>query len=520
MSKSTPAARNRYIYYPDRLVKLPSRWKGSSLAEVFGDLRALSTEPVFDGQWGLVKEPFVPVRDEDVKDESLGDFISRRFGKKLTDNLVSAVYHGIFAGDIYKLSARTLLPLLWHLETRDPKDGSGILLELFTDMLNRRKIGSAGILEHAKRMAVSKRSRDSYLRRLPNVGMFGNLSVYTFKKGLSQLTSALEEHVRKIKNITVMESSAVDEVNTIKGRSQLQVWSSKPNKNPVASNFDYVISTLGPQHMKHLFLSNTARDPTGGSTDNRVAAACDHSNVSVNVMVVNLYYSNPNLLPVEGFGYLIPRSVPIEQNPERALGVIFSSETSGQRHPMHLPSKYPFYLQVIWNEEQNRPELQGAPPAYEGPEFVAQDTAPGTKLTVMMGGHWWNDWAESDLPSEAQAIEMAQTLLKRHLNIDEQPAAAKARLNRNCIPQYPVGYPQDMATIHDALSSAYQGRLKVAGPWWQGSPGVNDCVRSAQETAGSIRDQKDQSTGLQGYMHESWFVVHTPTGQGKLEYTK
>ena len=49
---------------------------------------------------------------------------------------------------------------------------------------------------------------------------------------------------------------------------------------------------------------------------------------AVTVMVVNLYYSDPNILPERGFGYLIPRSIPFEQNPECALGVVFDSDSS------------------------------------------------------------------------------------------------------------------------------------------------------------------------------------------------
>lgn len=74
-------------------------------------------------------------------------------------------------------------------------------------------------------------------------------------------------------------------------------------------------------------------------------------NPSVTVMVVNLFYSNPSLIPVRGFGYLIPRSVPLEQNLECGLGVVFDSESS-----------------------------------------IGQDTASGTKVTVILGGHWWSDW--------------------------------------------------------------------------------------------------------------------------------
>jgi oxygen-dependent protoporphyrinogen oxidase len=146
---------------------------------------------------------------------------------------------------------------------------------------------------------------------------------------------------------------------------------------------------------------------------------------AVSVMVVNLYYDNPDLVPYRGFGYLIPRSVPIEQNPERGLGVIFGSDSS-----------------------------------------VGQDTAPGTKLTVMMGGHWWDDWLESDLPDPETATLMACSLLKRHLGITDSPSTTTARFQRDAIPQYTVGHLTRMENLSEAVRDEFNGRLTLAGNWY------------------------------------------------------
>ncbi|KAJ9614184.1 oxygen-dependent protoporphyrinogen oxidase [Cladophialophora chaetospira] len=516
--KDAPAARNRYIYYPDHLVKMPTPFKGSSLSEVFESVRTVATHPLFKGLRSFTKEPWVPIRDEGVKDESLGHFISRRFGKENADNLLSAVYHGIYAGDIYKLSARTLQPLLWHLETRDRREEEGVLFELLSNLLNRRSMTPYKVQRFVDRKKISMLTREEFMPRVPNAQVFKELSVYTFKHGLAQLTSYLEQHVRMNKNITIKTSSPVDSVNFMEDKTQLQLVA-KPSRSTAPSRYDYVVSSLSPQLMNQFFQAKSGRD-VAGDVDQKLATACAHSSASVNVMVINLYYNNPDLLSIRGFGYLIPRSVPIEQNPERALGVLFSSETSGKYHALHHSTAAPFYYSARWDKEKGTPVVLDEVEPYHGPDYIKQDSANGTKLTVMMGGHWWSDWADGDLPTEQQAIEMAQTLLKRHLNIEERPAVAKARLNRDCIPQYPVGYPQDMATIHDALISGYQGRLKVVGPWWQGSPGMNDCVLSAQEMAWAIRDQRDQYTGLQDYMKEGWVVSDIPTKQSKIEYTK
>ena len=184
---------------------------------------------------------------------------------------------------------------------------------------------------------------------------------------------------------------------------------------------------------------------------------------AVTVMTVNLYYDDPDLLSVNGFGYLLPRSVPLEQNPERALGVVFDSSFS-----------------------------------------AALDTAPGTKLTVMLGGHWWNKLPASDLPDEKQGEALARSVLEAHLKITDKPAAVKVNLARDCIPQYTVGHGGRMSKINDALYEAFQGRLKVAGSWY-GGVGVNDCIAAGFRTALEL-EKFPRRCGLEAFLpeHQVW----------------
>lgn len=180
-------------------------------------------------------------------------------------------------------------------------------------------------------------------------------------------------------------------------------------------------------------------------------------------MVVNLFYRNPSLLPVHGFGYLIPRSIPLSQNPERALGVVFDSDAAPN-----------------------------------------QDAVPGTKVTVMLGGHWWDGW--SPYPSSKESVEMAKTVLARHLNITEEPALVQACLQPECIPQYEVGHRGMMRRMHHALRHTFQGRLKVAGCSFTGV-GVNDCVRAGIEVAESFGGNWKETTGLEKFVEEEEYVV-------------
>lgn len=175
---------------------------------------------------------------------------------------------------------------------------------------------------------------------------------------------------------------------------------------------------------------------------------------AVTVMVVNLYFSSPSVLPVRGFGYLLPRSLPFEQNPERALGVVFDSDAS-----------------------------------------IGQDEVPGTKVTVMLGGHWWDGWKA--YPDEEMGASMAKDILKRHLGISEEPRAIRVGLQKDCIPQYMVGHDLRMARGHDALQK-FNGRLRVAGSSYTGV-GLNDCVRSARNVVMGLVEGRNEDTGLESF---------------------
>jgi oxygen-dependent protoporphyrinogen oxidase len=188
-------------------------------------------------------------------------------------------------------------------------------------------------------------------------------------------------------------------------------------------------------------------------------------------MLVNIWYPTPQAnYPHNGFGYLLPQALDHSQNPECVLGVIIDSDRE-----FPLPT-----------ESDPQPRNLGA------------DSVQGTKLTVMMGGHYWDELPESFLPTPDAAIEMAKRAVARHLNLPEdvtKDAYATAKLCRDCIPQHTVGHRDRMADLHGELVGAFQGRLAVAGQSYQ-NPGVLGMLRAgfdiALQTAGRMQDDLGQ----------------------------
>jgi oxygen-dependent protoporphyrinogen oxidase len=226
-------------------------------------------------------------------------------------------------------------------------------------------------------------------------------------------------------------------------------------KNPKAY-FDKVISTLsGPN------LSSIVSD----KVDTHLTSLAEIH--SVTVMVVNLYFPSTTVLPVHGFGYLIPRAIPYEQNPECALGVVFDSDT-----------------------------------------ITGQDTVEGTKVTVMLGGHWW-DGVDS-YPDSIEGLKMARNILARHLGITDEPTAHKVGLQKNCIPQYTVGHESRLIEAHDEIKTKFRGKLAVAGNSFKGV-GLADCVRNARDVVKGLASGNEDLTGLEDFGKPLEYASLTPT---------
>ena len=196
-SKNSEAAQNRFIYYPDHPVRMPG--PGSSFLK---NVSTFFSEPVFKGTFSAtLSEVTKPRRSEALRDESVGSFLSRRFGSALTDNVVSAVFHGIYAGDIYKLSARTILPSLWETEWRHHSIMRGMLGNLFGGL---QPIAN-GDLEAVKDIQRQPPMSEKLERAKKS-------SVFTFKGGIGELAHRLEAKLSGNMNVTIERETYVREM--------------------------------------------------------------------------------------------------------------------------------------------------------------------------------------------------------------------------------------------------------------------------------------------------------------------
>ncbi|KAH6996614.1 hypothetical protein BKA56DRAFT_609848 [Ilyonectria sp. MPI-CAGE-AT-0026] len=374
----------RYIYYPDHLVPLPP---AIPFMDIFREPLYLENIPA---ALMLLWKSTVGSKGVPKDDPSIAEWMYQiSNSRKAAATMASAMIHGIYGGDIDKLSAKTVFDRVywgWYLPNLSSRQRP-------MPMSEKDLIETLGKDKQIQKLACQPKAA------LIDFGA----------DGMESLPKALEAALREQPNVTIQLNTPITSIkhDTIKHDTNKDKIMIKSAKDAKPSMYDKVISTL------------TAQALAGATHGHLPTLAESHS---VDVMTVNLWFPQEDIKP-PGTGYLIPRTVPPEANPEHALGVFFDSDI------------------------QTR-----------GPDEPA-----GTKLFVLMGGHYYDQPGVST-PSEAEAILQARAVLERHLGIPlDAPCHAVSRLAKQCIPQHYVGHQGRMRAAHAELRKAYKGRLAVAG---------------------------------------------------------
>jgi oxygen-dependent protoporphyrinogen oxidase len=271
VGSESAAARNRFIYFDGKLHNAPS-----SIKELLA-----SKSPVLKGLVASVlKEPFQPKSTE--TDESIAAFVNRRLGKHVTDNLVSAIVHGIYAGDVAQLSVRSTFKMLWELEQR-----GGLVKGAFHSAFDSPKIAYKAESEKAQSL----------------IDIVSKSKMYSFKNGMQTLVDGLVKELKKM-NVNMIQSECTS-LDITKEHALLGL------ENGERLEADHVISGI-PAWNLYSILSSTSKNDTLQSLSKIQG---------VDVGVVNLVYQG-YVLPHQGFGFLVPKSQVDQCN---VIGVVYDS---------------------------------------------------------------------------------------------------------------------------------------------------------------------------------------------------
>lgn len=134
------------------------------------------------------------------KDMSIGEFFSRQMSPEVADNAVSAMVHGIYAGDIYKLSVRSLFPTFWHAQ----KYVASVLIGSLSGHVPLDDIGLEEEITTDPAVKVIKKVMEK-------------ASVFTFRGGMETLAKRLVEDLKSRPNITIYTDTDVKSIDNVPG---------------------------------------------------------------------------------------------------------------------------------------------------------------------------------------------------------------------------------------------------------------------------------------------------------------
>jgi oxygen-dependent protoporphyrinogen oxidase len=321
-------------------------------------------------------------------DESIASFTRRKFSSELLDRLVAPFVSGIYAGDPEQISLRAAFPKIHEAE-----QGAGSIVR--------------GMFRNARTSNAATVNRP---RRRP--------SLISFREGNETLISALADKLEPSLrcNVAVGSITKTHEGFTLQtqGRGRTEELSC-----------DRVV-VAAPASVAAALLTDLAYQATSPLREINYAS----------VAVVSLAYRRDQVRhPLEGFGFLIPRSAGI-----RTLG-------------------------SVWNSSQ----------------FPHRAPKDHVLLTSFIGGA--TDSAAVNL-SDGELSATVHREIAVILGISGQPAKERVTVCQTAIPQYSLGHAGRLLEINKAVQRV--PGLCLTGNYFQG-PAVGSCIEHALSVAEQVR---------------------------------
>jgi oxygen-dependent protoporphyrinogen oxidase len=254
----------RFIYLRGRLQKIPMTPQGLMASSLLG----------LKSRAKIVSEPFKRTKPP-TKEESVADFVRRKFGHEILEYLVAPFVSGVYAGDPEKLSLKAAFPSLEEWE---------------------REYGS--VLRGAIKSRPDKEKRS------------GPPPLCSFKDGVGSLAGAIAEKLGNSVRVRAKVASV--------GRSaNYQVCVEYGGRNEILEAAAVVVST--PAY-------------TAGHIAVQISSPLMHTLSGVAYAPVAVvacgYYDRQIAEKLDGFGYLVPRSEKV-----RTLGTVWNSSLFAGRAP-------------------------------------------------------------------------------------------------------------------------------------------------------------------------------------------
>lgn len=278
IGSSHPTTRYRLIYSDEALHLLPASLKG-----IFKTLSLLD-RPLINCLWTDLTAPKIS-----KEDESIYNFVQRRLGQDIADNLVSPIICGICAGDARKISVNFLLKSLFEAEQKYGSIIKGVLANRLKKFFSKSKDTVRENTDSANlHLTLANRAQKEYW------------ALWGLEGGLEQLPQALANNVRK-RGVKIQIEAKCEKLTFKSNHVELLI-------NGSIEKCLRVISSLPAKNLAEIVRE---QHPTLSAELEKIP--------TVTVGVVNFEFQG-DVLPFQAFGFLVP---PKENLP--LLGVIFDS---------------------------------------------------------------------------------------------------------------------------------------------------------------------------------------------------
>ncbi|CAL8108771.1 unnamed protein product [Orchesella dallaii] len=293
VEKTHPTAQNRYIYLGGKLIRLPN------------DIKVLykKTEPFKRPLFWSVLRDIIRFRKKGT-DDSIYNFVKRRFGFEIAEYLIDPLIRGICAGDARDISVKFLMKDMFEHEQ---KYGSVVLGHL----LSRFGKQPCTLSEDDKTIGFS----DVALASLS-----GNWSIWSLEQGLEALPKALEDYLVNKNNVQVLKSVNVDRMRFSRDLKQVDVTYEILGdvKRADTITCDHIISCIPSTSLARLLRQTKPSHP------DLWKVFCNIESESL--QVTGLTYTESEVMN-DAFGFLVPSC---EQSVDGLLGIVFDSNVFPQ----------------------------------------------------------------------------------------------------------------------------------------------------------------------------------------------
>ncbi|KAH3680925.1 hypothetical protein WICMUC_000068 [Wickerhamomyces mucosus] len=417
INKNSIANKKYLLSSNNKLIEVPS----NSIKSIWNFVKSELGKGLF---LNIIKEPFQPSKL--IKDESVQSFLSRRFSNNsIGNNIVSAIYHGIYAADINKLSIRTTMPKLVKFE----QDYGSIIKGIWKSKPEKKK--KSIILQKYNELFEPNYDifqMNKFLQKFPMI---------LFENGLSTFTNGIYKELLSNPKISIKLNKHVEKIEINRNKDKIIINDK--------DSFDHLRSTINVNDLIKTFKSSPRLNSLGGNL------------TYVDIFLANIYLPK-SFIKQNGFGFLVPLS---NSNEENLLGVIYDSDIEKSS------------IQLFKNNQLDFDSKRNLKSIYNPQEY--------TKLTMMFGGHMF----KSKIPNQDQLLLNLNKSLRKTLGIDlsiENHLISSSYISQ-CLPQFNVGYNELSQNFQTELNNEFNGLISHGGMSFGNGAGVPDCVVNAFESA-------------------------------------